>query len=281
MSKIRVAFQGIHGAYSEEAILSLAKKYNLEVESVPKTNFRDLFEAIDKETYIGLVPIENSTAGSVVECYDLLYDYDFEMILEYNLNVKHCLLANKGVTLDQAEKIISHPQALSQCSNFIEKANLQSTPVFDTAGSAQIISENNSKDTLAIASEVAADKYNLEVLKRDFQNNLSNTTRFLLIKKKNKKFDFEKDLSKSNKTTVMFETKHIPAALYKCLGGFATYDVNLTKIESRPKKQGKIFQPVFYLDFNGNLEDKEVRSALEELEKYSKEVRYFGSYLSN
>lgn len=277
MNKVKVAFQGIAGAYSQQAIMELGEKLNIGFQPVSKRNFRDLFEAIENETFLGMVPIENSTAGSVVECYDLFLDYDFEIIAEYNLSVRHCLLAKEGTHLKDVKKIFSHPQALAQCSNFIEEHNYLAYSVFDTAGSAKKISKIQENDCAAIASEIAAKHYNLKILKRAFQNNKNNTTRFLLVKKRGKHFEFEKKLPQANKSSLIFELKSIPSALYKCLGGFATNQVNLTKIESRPIK-GRRFQYLFYIDFDGSPKEKNVRLALEELTFFSKKLIFLGSY---
>lgn len=277
MVKYSVAFQGLRGTYSEQAILNYAKKHKFDFGVVPTKDFRGLFEAIEKDTFLGMVPIENSTAGSVTQCYDLFLEYDFEIIGEYSLQVNHCLLTKKGVKLGDLREVYSHPQALAQCSNFLEKQNLVPISYLDTAGSADFVSKSERRDIASISSEVAAKRFGLEILMRDFQNSLDNVTRFLLVKKKGKKFAFEKELPKANKSTVMFETKNIPAALYKCLGGFATNGINLTKIESRPVKNGE-FKYVFYVDFDGNKDKKEVRLALDEVEFYSKDVRFLGSY---
>lgn len=277
MNKIKIAFQGIAGAYSQQAITEYGERNSIDFEPVSKRSFRDLFEAIDNETYLGFVPIENSTAGSVVECYDLFLDYNFEIIGEYNLNVRHCLLAKNSTQLKDVKKIFSHPQALAQCSQFIEKNSFMGFSVFDTAGSAKKLTKIPDNDCAAIASEIAAKHYKLKILKRDFQNDKNNTTRFLLVKKRGKYFPFERKLPKADKSSLIFELKSIPAALYKCLGGFATNQVNLTKIESRPLKRTK-FQYLFYIDIDGTPKDKNVRLALEELTFFSNKLIFLGSY---
>jgi prephenate dehydratase len=277
MKNYKIAFQGLRGTYSEQAIVNYGKKHRINFEVEPTKNFRNLFETIDKKTFLGIVPIENSTAGSVTECYDLFLEYEFEIIGEYNLKVNHCLLGKKGVKIEELKEVYSHPQALAQCSNFLEKIGVIPVSYLDTAGSAYFVSKSSRKDIASISSEIAAKIFGLEILKRNFQNSLNNYTRFLIVKKKGKNFEFEKKLPKPNKSTVIFETKNIPAALYKCLGGFATNNVNLTKIESRPIKNGE-FKYIFYLDFDGNIEEKNVKLALEELKFFSKEIRFLGSY---
>lgn len=276
MTKTKIAYQGIPGAYSYQAVEEFNKKFNTNFESLPCRNFRELFDTINKKTGLGIVPIENSIAGSVVQCYDLFLEYDVQIIGEFNFKIEHCLLS-KEKDIKNIEKVYSHPQALEQCSNFLDKKKFQKVVHSDTAGAAKYISEYGGEENATIAGESAAKKYNLNILKRDIQNNKNNVTRFLIVKKKNKKFKFEEKLKPKNKSTVLFEADDVPAALYKCLGGFATNNVNMLKIESRPS-QKKNFDYIFYLDFEGNIKDKGVKNALKELDFFSKKVVFLGSY---
>ena len=153
-------------------------------------------------------------------------------------------------------------------------------PFGDTAGSAKYVKENNLKDVAVIGSELLSNIYNLQILKKKFQNNQNNVTRFLLVKNKKLKYNFEKKILKGCgcfKTTIIFETKNIPGALYKCLGGFVSNGINLTKIESRPSSK-KNFDYFFFLEFEGNLLDKNVKQALEELKFFSKNLKIYSSY---
>ncbi len=272
-----VAYQGLKGSYSQQTIVNFSDENGFNFEPFSTKDFRDLFDAIDKDTGLGMVPIENSTAGSVAQCYDLFLEYDFEIIGEYKFVVNHCLLAKAGVKLEDIREVYSHPQALAQCSKFIEKFGIVPVSYLDTAASAEKVIRSGRDDIASISSGVAANEYGLEILKEKFQNNEHNVTRFLLVKKKGKKFDFEKSLPKSDKSSVIFRTRSIPAALYKCLGGFATNGINLTKIESRPV-QGEEFHYIFYLDFEGVFGDSSVKLALEELEFYAQKVIRLGSY---
>ncbi len=280
IKKIKIAYQGFEGTYSEEAILEMSKKTGINFEPVEAFTFEDLFEYIDKNG-LGFVPIENSNAGTVVPCVDLLRKYDFEIIGEYFFAVNHTLLVNYGVKLEDLEKVYSHPQALAQCSDYFSKKKIEAVAFGDTAGSAKYISETGVKNIGAVGSERLAEIYNLKIIKRNFQNSKNNITRFLLVKKKNKKFSFEKEINENNdksfKTTIIYETRNIPGALYKTLGGFVTNGISLTKIESRPSGY-KNFDYFFYLEFEGNLKDQRVKNALEELNFFSKKVKVYGSY---
>ena len=279
MRKIPIAYQGISGSYSQQAIEDCGRRYGLNFRAVSCDSFQKLFETIINKTHLGLVPIENSTSGSVVECYDLFLEYDCKIIGESFLRINHCLLTKPGIRFNQIHTVYSHHQAISQCSHFIEENSLKVIPVFDTAGSAKLISEMNDKNSAAIASELAASMYNLKIIKKSFQNRKNNVTRFLLVKKNGRRFVFEKSnpFSHPDKSTLIFETRDIPSALYKCLGGFATNKVNLTKIESRPMP-GRDFEYLFYVDFDGTLEDRSIQLAMEELKFFSQNMVFLGSY---
>lgn len=280
METVPVAFQGVVGAYSEQAVKEFGSKLGVAFSPVPQDSFRALFEAIVGSVGLGLVPIENSIAGSVVECYDLFVEYDVEIVGEYLLTVRHCLLAPPGVRLRDVSTVFSHPQALLQCRKFIEEHGWDPVAAQDTAGAAKALSGKAAGQSAAIAGEIAAEEYGLQVLARDIQNGNGagvNQTRFLLVKKKGASFVFERSLGAADKSTVLFQADGIPAALYKCLGGFATNAVNLLKIESRPS-QLKNFDYLFYLDFEGAADREPVKRALKELSFFSKMVKMLGSY---
>jgi prephenate dehydratase len=277
VKNLKVAYQGIAGAYSQQAIYGFFSQYQMKVEPVSRSSFRELFETIANEGILGMVPIENSTAGSVVQCYDLFLDYDLEIIAEYKLDVNHCLLCLPDSSLDNLTQVMSHPQALSQCSNFIDEYKLSALSVFDTAGSAQKLVELQDKSTGAIASMLAAKQYGLKILKSSFQNNNNNTTKFLVVKSKNKHYEFQSKFLNKDKCSVIFRARDIPSALFKCLGGFATNQVNLNKIESRPVPGSK-FDYLFFIDFEGNPKETPVKLALEELKFFSEQVIFLGCY---
>lgn len=278
MEKITIAYQGKPGAYSQKAIKKFTQKYNIKAESKSTENFNELFENIENITKIGIVPIENSNAGSVVDNYDLFQTYEVEIIAEINLEINHALLANKNTKFENITHIYSHPQALAQCSNFIQKNNLKSTPVLDTAGASEEIAKNKSTNIASISSNLAAKIYDLQILKKKIQNADDNTTRFFIVKNKNFKFEFEKQVKeKQNKATLSFKTKDIAGSLYKCIGAFATNNINLTKIESRPDKEKKFYY-TFFIDVEDNLKSKQSKQALDELKYFSKEYKILGTY---
>ncbi len=250
--KIKIAFQGLFGAYSDQALTEFAQKNNLKIENVESKNFYDLFQKISKNC-LAFVPIENSNAGSVVDCVDLLKNNDVEIIAEFYFTVNHTLLVKKNTNFKQVQKVFSHPQALSQCSDFLNKNNLQVVNYLDTSASAKKVAESIEQNIAAIGSEKLAKIYNLKILKKKFQNSQNNKTRFLLVKKRGAVYDFEKKIQKKNKkykSSVIVELKDQPGALYKILGAFATNNINLTKIESRPLSE-KNFSYYFFIDFEG------------------------------
>lgn len=281
MKKHPVLFQGIAGAYSEAALLEYAKLKKLSfIPQAQEGFFKELFEGIANKTKLGWIPIENSTHGMVVESIDLLREYDFVILGSHTYEVDHCLCAPPESKLSGINEAYSHPQALGQCRDFLFANQITAQKYPDTAGAAQYVAELNDMSVAAICSERAAKLYGLKVLKKEIQDVKGNTTRFLLVKTKRKNIDFQKKLEQGRvdvTTTVLFETKDIPAALYKCLGGFATNAVNLLRIESRPsrKKDSRYF---FLIDLEGHPDDPLVEHALDELRVFAREVRILGSY---
>jgi prephenate dehydratase len=267
---IKVAFQGEKGAYSEIAAL---KYFGKRVSFSPSLTFNEVFDKIRKGTvHYGIVPIENSSYGSVYETYDLLIKYSFQIIGECNLQISHNLLAKRKLNLDEIREIYSHPQALGQCSEFLKKmADCKIFPSYDTAGSANIINSGES-DFAIIASREAAAIYNLKILRRNIQNNVDNFTRFLILGKLSYKKKFNKP-----KSSICFELKSIPGALFKALSVFALRDIDLLKIESRPIPH-KPFQYLFYIDFKGELKDARIKQAINHLSEISISIRKFGTY---
>jgi prephenate dehydratase len=267
----KVAFQGEHGAFSE-----IASKFYFgeEVNNVPSYSFDEVFSNVKNgKVDFGIVPIENTLYGSVFETYDLLLKYSLTITGELNLQINHYLIAQKKYKLQDIKRIYSHPQALGQCSEFLSRfKKTHITPAYDTAGAAILALENKTEPSAAIASIEAAEFYNLEVLESNIQNNKENYTRFLVIcqKKSNKKI-------KNPKTSICFELKSIPGALFKALSVFALRDIDLVKIESRPIPQ-KPFQYTFYVDLLGNLEDERIVLAINNLSEISNNIRKFGTY---
>ena len=265
------AFQGVNGAYSEQA----GKNVFPDAKSVPCTTFEDMFSCVKNEkAEIAIVPIENSQAGRVADTQRLIPDSDLNIIGEYFLEVNHNLLAIHGAKITDIKRIHSHEQGIAQCRNNIIKINKEMVISTDTAGSAKKISEFQSKEDAAIASALAADIYNLEILESNFQDSLNNVTRFLIMSKNSSDI---KPTEKNLLTTLVFIVRSIPASLYKCLGGFASNGVNITKLESYIHPQGfDVAQ--FYIDFEGHPDQDSVKLALEEMKFFCKEIKILGVY---
>jgi len=265
------AFQGVYGAYSEQA----GKNVFPDAKSVPCSTFEDMFSCVKNEkAEIALVPIENSQAGRVADTQRLIPDSDLNIIGEYFLEVDHNLLAIPGTKIIDIKRIHSHEQGIAQCRNNIIKLNKEMIIGADTAGSAKKISELKSKEDAAIASALAADIYNLEILESNFQDSLNNVTRFLVMSKNSSDI---KSTEKNLLTTLVFVVRSIPASLYKCLGGFASNGVNITKLESYIHPQGfDVAQ--FYIDFEGHPNQESVKLALEEMKFFCKEIKILGVY---
>ena len=265
------AFQGVKGAYSELAGYNLYPKH----QSFPCKTFEEMFLAVkNRKADLAIVPIENSKAGRVADTQRLIPESKLKIIGEYFLEVNHCLLAVHGSNLNNIKRIHSHEQAITQCRNNIIKHNKEMVVAADTAGAAKMISELNNIEDAAIASQLAADTYNLKIIKNSFQDSEKNITRFLIMSNSQELPDVNmKDLM----TTLVFELKSIPAALYKSLGGLASNGVNMTKLESYINPQGfDVAQ--FYADIEGHPDNKNVKFALEEMRFFCKRIEILGVY---
>jgi len=272
MKKINsFSFQGVNGAYSELA----GKNMYPDAESHPCSTFEDMFEQVrNGNVDAAMVPIENSLAGRVADTQRLIPESNLKITSEYFLEVNHNLMCIKGAKIIDIKRIHSHEQGIAQCRNKILKLNKEMVVEADTAGSAKLISEINNKEDAAIASELAAKIYNLEILQTNFQDLSNNVTRFLVMKN-----DLEDIDPSSGKiiTTLVFNVRSIPAALYKCLGGFASNGVNITKLESYVHPQGfDVAQ--FYIDFEGHPDHPSVKLALEEMKFFCKHLKILGVY---
>jgi prephenate dehydratase len=264
-----VAFQGIHGAYSEQAI---RQHFGEAVDVKPYRSFSELFFAIQaKDVTYGLLPVENALAGAVHQAYELLMDYDLRIQAEVILHVHHNLLAPKGTKVEDIKCVRSHPQALAQCERFLKRYNLEGVPAYDTAGAAWELSMNPEPTTAAIASQLAGQLYDLEVIQPNIEDVEFNFTRFFLLGHD------DPPRGEYNKTSLVFATRNQPAALYECLGEFAAKGLNLTKIESRPRRN-RPWEPVFYLDFEGHWQDPVCQEVLALLLQKASFVKMFGSY---
>jgi prephenate dehydratase len=266
---VKAAFQGEKGAFSEDAIYFYFK----EAEAVPCPNLSEVFKSVHFGwTDYAVVPVENSLAGSINETYDLLLAYDLHIIGEINLRVHQCLSALPGTKIADIKLVYSHPRALDQCQDFLNKHGFGLVPVYDTAGAAKKIKEEGIKEHAAISSERAAKIYGLEIIARDIESNIYNYTKFFVLSKQ------KTARSANSKTSIVFAAKNVPGALYESLGIFATRKINLTKLESRPSKE-KAWEYVFYVDFEGHIEDQICQEALAELREKASFVKVLGSYL--
>lgn len=270
MSPIIVAFQGEHGAYSEEAV---RQHFGRDVETLPCPNFQCLFEAVltGQATY-GMLPVENALAGTVAQSYELLFEHDMRVQAEVILRVQHMLLAPAGTKLSDIQRVKSHPQALAQCEGYLRRRGFEAVVAYDTAGSARDLAANPEPHTASIASGLAGELYGLTVLDRGVEDEPYNSTRFFVIG-----LHDAPRTEGPQKTSIVFAVRHRPAALYECLGAFARHEVNLTKLESRPMRS-KAWQYWFYLDFEGHAEDPQCKQALMGLLQSASMVKLLGSY---
>ena len=271
MSK-KIAIQGELGAYSHIA----AENLYAGAEIKTCTTFEETFkQAYNDQNYKIVIPIENSLAGRVADIHYLLPKYKLQIHGEYFQTVEHNLLCKQDATIDDIKYVRSHAQAIGQCQNIINKRKFKSIVSADTAGSAKELAEGKDKSIAAIASELSAKIYNLKILEKNIEDEKGNVTRFLIMGKKIEQPEF-----KSNKnyiTSCLFRVKSEPSALYKCLGGFATNQVNLTKLESFSVKN-TFDQANFYLDLEGHLEQPGVKKALEELGFHTETLDILGVY---
>ena len=265
---MKVAYQGEPGAYSEEA----GYGYFNDPTMMSKKSFRDVFEAVSSGAcQSGLIPIENSLAGSIHQNYDLLLQNNLYIVGEYLLRVHHCLIGMPGVKLSDIKQAISHPQALGQCAGYLNKNDIEPTPVYDTAGSVKMLKEKGERYTAAIASKIAAEIYDMEILEEGIEDNPENFTRFLEIRAKPVSAEGEV------KTSIVFTLQNKPGSLFKALSVFALREIDLTKIESRPLP-GKPWEYLFYIDFIGAIGKNPAKRALDHLGEYAQMLRVLGSY---
>ena len=275
MKKSKIAFQGEQGAYSHIACKTLFK------DAVIKTcpTFEETFRtAYDDENYKIIVPIENSLAGRIADIHYLLPKYKLQIYAEHFQVVEHNLLVKQNADLKDIKYVRSHAQAIDQCQNIIQKHKFETIISADTAGSAKELSKSEDKSIAAIASKLSAKIYDLKVLMENIEDESQNVTRFLIMGRKVKQPEYQKD--KKYITTCIFRVKSVYAALYKCLGGFATNQVNLTKLESFSVKN-TFDQTNFYLDVEGHIEQIQVQKALEELGFHTQSLNILGVYESS
>jgi prephenate dehydratase len=284
MANMRVAYQGIPGAYSEAAILeyfSPARNENFAttgaLTTLPCESFETVFAAVQDGTCeYGLIPIENSLAGSIHRNFDLLLRHQLSIVGEYYLRVKHCLISLPGVSLAEIRKVISHPQALAQCEAYLRRLGVPVEAVYDTAGSVKMMVEQGDRTQVAIASRRAAELYQVQILAEGIEDAAQdsaplNYTRFLVIASQ------PVSPQEDSKTSIVFSLRNLPGALFKALSVFALREIDLTKIESRPLP-GTLWQYLFYIDIAGSACEPSVSHALDNLAEFALMLRVLGSY---
>ena len=266
----KIYFQGTFGAYSHLAALSIEPQ----AEIIPCKTFDECFLKATKDPSSKMIiPESNRITGNIGIEY-LIFEYRLNIYSEYFQKIEHNLLGIPGTDMSEIKDVYSHGQALSQCSKFIKSHNLIEHVRADTAGSAEMISKNNDKQKVAIASSLSAKTYGLEILKKNIENEKGNLTRFLVMGKNISQPDFG---NKNYITSFLFKLKSKPAALYQSLGGFAINGVNLTKLQSYPEKN--TFDSYFFLcDLDGHIEDIRVQKSLEELGLHCQDFHVLGVF---
>ncbi len=268
---MKVAFQGLAGAYSEAA---LRERFGLRAKALGCAFSEQVFEAVQSgQADYGMLPVENTIAGHVAVNADLFFKQTVFVIGESYLKIDHCLLALPEASLRDIKIVYSHPVALAQCRSFLKGRKLKAIPEYDTAGAAELVAKRRVLEEGAIASGRCAAVYGLKILKRNIQNFRNNITRFLTFTRKDK---VPRGL-KMEKTSLAFSTRHKPGALLACLQRFADHQINLTRLESRPIPENP-FEYVFYADFIGGLHEPRVEQALRQIRKDAHRVKIIGSY---
>lgn len=292
---IRFSFQGVPGAYSEMAGLRHLSMEPAWVEaggngdatpvSVPCVTFAQVVEAVVKgDADCGFLPVENSLEGNIDEATDLLVDLDVHVVGEVEHRIQHCLMAKRGTTLDQITHVHSHPQGLRQCRDFLdEHPDWRRVAEYDTAGSAEMIAQMTEPGHAAIASALAAEYHDLDILAQGIESTPDNYTRFFCVARGD--LHPEPDASRLEpngpgyKTSLVFATRHQAGALYDALGAFARRGVNLSKLESRPRRiRGRRWEYLFFVDCDGHAAESEVSETLAELARMLSFLKVLGSY---
>jgi chorismate mutase/prephenate dehydratase len=269
----KIGCQGTYGSFSEEALI---KYFGGGVESEYFLEFEDVFEALkNDEIEYAVLPIENSYTGGIAIIYDLLEKYNFYIAGEICVSVRHNLIGAAKATADSIKEVYSHSQGFEQSSEFLKKhKNYKLIPYYNTALSAEYVSRSNDITKAAIAGKRAAEIYDLSIIEENIQNKDDNKTRFIIVSKELIKDDL------SDKVSVVFSMDHKSGTLYSLLGCFAENNLNLVKVESRPKKD-KPWSYVLYLDFEGNIKSENTQKALLRIADASAYFRLLGSYASD
>jgi len=267
--RLRIAYQGVPGAFSEEAALAFAPG----AEAVGYPSFEEAFQAtVRGECTHACLPVENSLAGSINQTYDLLTDSVLNVVAEQIVRVRHNLLVKPGTRLEDVRRVYSHPQALQQCQRFIREHHFEAVTDFDTAGAAKLLAENGGEGRAAIASRRAAETYGLEIAAEHIEDFPFNYTRFFVLG--------TEDVPRSQgrtKSSMVLATRHRPGDLVACLEEFPRHGINMTKLESRPRRD-KPWSYLFYIDIEGHIDDPDVAAAITALMRKAAFVKFLGSY---
>ena len=271
MKKYRTGFQGEFGAFSEMAALAY---FGDAAVPVPHEWFDDVFRAVDEGSCdYGMLPIENTLAGSIHVNYDLMQEHDLQIVGEIVLRIVHNLMVKPGVRPEELRRVQSHTKALEQCVRFFrEHPSMKPETVYDTGGAAKMLGEGEDRETGVIASTRAAERYGLEILERGIEDNPQNYTRFLVLGKAPEPSEGER-----MKTSIVFSVPHEPGMLFKAMSVFALRDISINKIESRPLV-GSPWEYLFYLDFEGHAESLLCSRALNHLREIAANFKLLGSY---
>ncbi|MDB4044895.1 prephenate dehydratase [Amylibacter sp.] len=270
---IKIAFQGVLGAYSHQACFEAYPEANV----LPCNSFQAAIDAVSMgNADLAMLPVENSTYGRVADIHQLLPNSGLHIIGEHYVRVHINLLGLKGSKLSDIKSAMSHTVLLGQCRNYLKEHNIESITGVDTAGSAEIVSKNQNLNQAALASELAGKIYGLDVLARHIEDESNNTTRFLVMSPNTKSVKIKENRIK---TSLVFRVRNIPAALYKAMGGFATNGVNMVKLESY-MVDGSFTATQFYLDIIGHPDEPAVKRAMEELSYFTTDIKILGVYES-
>lgn len=275
----KIAFQGMKGAYSDLACRTVFP----EDETIPCTSFDEAFAAVKNgDADYAMIPVDNTIAGRVADVHHLLPESDLYIVGEHFQPIHHALLGVKGARKEDLKSVHSHIHALPQCRKLVKAMGVEAHVHADTAGAAEEVARRGDPKHGAIASTLAAQLYDLDILEEKVQDEHHNTTRFLVLAPEPQIPDYDPEKYCENEcsdmviTTLFFEVRHIPGVLYKCLGGFATNGLNMTKLESYV---GENFQAAeFYCDVEGHMDSPKFQLALEELGFFAKNVKFLGTY---
>jgi len=272
---VSVAYQGTDGAFSHQAAYRHFEERYSEVECIGYDTFEEAARAVEQEKAdYAILPIENTTAGSINQTYDILGEGKLHIVGEEAIRIIHCLLAIEEVPIERIKRIISHPQALAQCSHFLSKLHRCKVESYlDTAMSAKKVVEDGDLSQAAIAGSYAAQLYGLEILKRDLANQSKNFTRFVIVSRD----EISVDTQIPCKTSLLMTTSHDKGSLISCLRVLEEHGINMAKLESRPKPN-EPWKYLFYLDIEANVDDSDTHAALEELRKQADSLKVLGCY---